>query len=92
MDDNQISAGEDRRNFLKTCGKFAATVPPAMTIMLSTSLTSQAIAASAGGGGGGRPRDSGVKTGGDTGLKPKLDTGIKTAEPRREHPERKLGK
>ena len=44
----------DRREFLKTCGRFAATVPPAMTILLSTSLTSEAIAKSTGGEGGGR--------------------------------------
>ena len=35
-----------RRDFLKSCGRFAATVPPAMTILLSTSLSSQAIAQS----------------------------------------------
>ena len=49
-----LAAADDRRNFLKTCGRFAATVPPAMTIMLSTSLSSPAIAASGGGGGGGK--------------------------------------
>ena len=36
--------GDDRRNFLKNCGRFALTVPPAMTILLSTSLSSPAIA------------------------------------------------
>lgn len=41
---------EDRREFLKTCGKFAAVTPPAMTMLLSTSLTSNAIAHSGGGG------------------------------------------
>ncbi len=41
---------EDRRSFLKSCGRFAATVPPAMTVMLSTSLTSNAIARSTGSG------------------------------------------
>jgi len=45
--------GEDRRRFLKTCGRFAATVPPAMTVLLSTSLSSKAIAKSTGGRGGG---------------------------------------
>lgn len=39
---------EDRRDFLKSCGKFAAVTPPAMTLLLSTSLTSAAIAGSAG--------------------------------------------
>jgi hypothetical protein len=40
----------DRRNFLKSCGRFASTVPPAMTVMLSTSLRSKAIAKSTGAG------------------------------------------
>lgn len=44
------SEDEDRREFLKTCGKFAAVTPPAMTMLLSTSLTSNAIAHSGGGG------------------------------------------
>ena len=43
------SEDEDRREFLKTCGKFAAVTPPAMTMLLSTSLTSNAIAQSGGG-------------------------------------------
>jgi len=30
---------DDRREFLKTCGRFAAVTPPAMTLLLSTSLT-----------------------------------------------------
>jgi hypothetical protein len=40
--------GDDRREFLKSCGKFAAVTPPAMTLLLSTSLTSAAIAGSNG--------------------------------------------
>lgn len=40
----------DRREFLKACGRFAAVTPPAMTILLSTSLTSDAIARSGGDG------------------------------------------
>lgn len=40
---------DDRRDFLKSCGRFALTVPPAMTILLSTSLSSPAIAKSTGG-------------------------------------------
>ena len=71
---------EDRRRFLKTCGRFAATVPPAMTILLSTSLSSKAIAKSTGGGGGGAESlaavapamgivlsEAGAKSGGDGG-------------------------
>jgi len=46
--------GPDRREFLKKCGKFAAVTPPAITMLLSTSLTSDAIAKSGGGGGKGR--------------------------------------
>jgi hypothetical protein len=49
----------DRRSFLKSCGRFAATVPPTMTVMLATSLTSNAIAKSTG------TRDTGSKGGGD---------------------------
>lgn len=59
-----LNAGEDRRNFLKNCGRFAVTVPPAVTILLSTSLSSQAIAKSGGGGGGGGPKgNNGVGNG-----------------------------
>ncbi|WP_439099790.1 hypothetical protein [Bradyrhizobium yuanmingense] len=39
---------DDRREFLKSCGKFAAVTPPVMTLLLSTSLTSTAIASSGG--------------------------------------------
>ena len=37
---------EDRRKFLISCGRFAAVTPPAMALLLSTSLTSTAIARS----------------------------------------------
>jgi len=43
----------DRRKFLATCGRFAVVTPPAVTLLLSTSLNSDAIASS--GGGSGRP-------------------------------------
>lgn len=44
--------------FLTTAGKFALVTPPAMTLLLSTSLTSPAVAASGGDlGGGGSGRD-----------------------------------
>jgi hypothetical protein len=49
-DDQLPSSEDDRREFLKKCGKFAAITPPAVTLLLSTSLTSRAIAKS-----GGRP-------------------------------------
>ncbi|HET6676275.1 MAG TPA: hypothetical protein VFG71_13100, partial [Nitrospiraceae bacterium] len=41
---------EERRRFLADCGKFAVVTPPAITLLLSTSLNSSAIAQS-----GGRP-------------------------------------
>jgi hypothetical protein len=40
---------EDRREFLKSVGRFAAVTPPVITMLLSTSLTSDAIAASGSG-------------------------------------------
>lgn len=46
-------ADEDRRNFLAACGKFAAVTPPAITLLLSTSLNSTAIARSGGRGNNG---------------------------------------
>ncbi len=46
LDTNQPDTA--RRKFLTNCGKLAATVPPAMTVLLSTSLSSPAIAMSAG--------------------------------------------
>ncbi len=39
-------ADEDRRAFLQTAGKIAIVVPPAMTVLLSTGMSSPAIAAS----------------------------------------------
>ena len=45
-DDREQQEIEDRRKFLKSAGKFAAVTPPAITMLLSTSLTSGAIAAS----------------------------------------------
>lgn len=39
---------DDRRAFLKTCGRFATVTPPVMTLLLSTSLNSRAIAGSGG--------------------------------------------
>ncbi|WP_439363224.1 hypothetical protein ACNJYD_21325 [Bradyrhizobium sp. DASA03005] len=35
---------DDRREFLKTCGKFAAVTPPAVTMLMSTSTRSQRLA------------------------------------------------
>jgi hypothetical protein len=47
-EDQAPSSNDDRREFLKKCGKFAAITPPAVTLLLSTSLNSSAIAASGG--------------------------------------------
>jgi hypothetical protein len=44
--ETEDDADQDRRNFLSSCGKFAAVTPPAITILLSTSLNSKAIARS----------------------------------------------
>jgi hypothetical protein len=41
-------ADEDRRKFLAACGKFAVVTPPAITLLLSTSLNSTAVANSNG--------------------------------------------
>jgi hypothetical protein len=48
MSDENEPKSDDRRAFLSAAGKFALTVPPAMTFLLSTTLTSNAIACSAG--------------------------------------------
>jgi hypothetical protein len=37
-----------RRAFLQSCGKFAVVTPPAISLLLSTSLNSPAVAASGG--------------------------------------------
>jgi hypothetical protein len=43
-------AGTDRREFLSKYGKAALVAPPAITMLLSTSMSSPAIAQSTGGG------------------------------------------
>ena len=60
---------EDRREFLKSVGRFAAVTPPAITMLLSTSLTSDAIAASGSGGGNKGPKgNNGYGNGGNDGV------------------------
>jgi len=64
--EGQDSMDEDRRKFLAVCGKFAVVTPPTLTVLLSTSLNSTAVAKSGGGDGGsssGR-RDHGHRNGG----------------------------
>jgi hypothetical protein len=43
---------EDRRKFLAACGKFATVTPPVLTVLLSTSVNSEAVAKSGGDGNG----------------------------------------
>jgi hypothetical protein len=47
------SEDQARRDFLKSAGRFAVVTPPAITLLLGTSLNSRAIAHSSGSGGGG---------------------------------------
>jgi hypothetical protein len=47
------ASAADRRKFLAACGKFAVVTPPAVTLLLSTSLNSTAIAHSGGKGNNG---------------------------------------
>lgn len=54
----------DRRAFLTTCGKYAITVPPVMTVLLSTTLSSPAIAKSGGDGRSGVGSSGGGDSGG----------------------------
>ncbi|WP_083355109.1 hypothetical protein [Mesorhizobium sp. ORS 3428] len=51
MPQNLVSEAQARRDFLKKAGRFAAVTPPAITLLLGTSLNSRAIAKS----GGSRP-------------------------------------
>jgi hypothetical protein len=48
-----LSEDQARRDFLKKAGRFAVVTPPAITLLLGTSLNSRAIAGSSGGSGGG---------------------------------------
>ena len=69
MDDREQREIEDRRKFLISAGRFAAVTPPAITLLLSTSLTSDAIAQSGaqganGNGGHGHRGNNGYGNGG----------------------------
>ena len=46
MHEAEAASAADRRKFLAACGKFAVVTPPAITLLLSTSLNSTAIASS----------------------------------------------
>ena len=58
---------EDRRKFLISAGRFAAVTPPAIALLLSTSLTSDAIAGSGANGHGGPKGNNGYGNGGEDG-------------------------
>jgi hypothetical protein len=71
---------EDRRKFLAACGNFAVVTPPAITLLLSTSLNSTAIAQSGAGGadggkGGGKGNNGWGNGGGDGSPNGKSDQG-----------------
>jgi hypothetical protein len=51
--DTATPVDDDRRKFLAACGKFAVVTPPALTVLLSTSLNSSAMARSGGNSGDG---------------------------------------
>lgn len=56
---NGVPESEARRDFLKKTGRFAAVTPPAITLLLGTSLNSKAIAKSGGTHPGGGPKPGG---------------------------------
>ncbi|MEX2451066.1 MAG: hypothetical protein WD407_09445 [Rhodospirillales bacterium] len=45
-DTNKTDIATDRRKFLSKCGKFAIVTPPIVTMLLSTSMSSKAVAQS----------------------------------------------
>ena len=62
----EIRGDNDRRSFLKKAGTFAVVTPPAVTFLLSTSMSSKAIAKSGGHGGKGHVKgNNGVGNGPD---------------------------
>ena len=66
MEEREQQEIEDRRKFLISAGRFAAVSPPAITLLLSTSLTSDAIAGSGAHGHGGPKGNNGYgNDGGD---------------------------
>ena len=67
MDEREQQEIEDRRSFLKSAGRFAAVTPPAITLLLSTSLTSDAIAGSGAHGHRGPKGNNGYGNGGGDG-------------------------
>ena len=76
MNDREQQEIEDRRKFLISAGRFAAVTPPAITLLLSTSLTSDAIAGSGNNGRYGGPKG---KTATATGVATAAPTARKTS-------------
>jgi hypothetical protein len=64
---SQPPVDDDRRKFVASCGKFALVTPPALTMLLSTSLNSTAIAFSGGQGSSGGRGNNGFGNGGGDG-------------------------
>ena len=62
--EGQDSLDEDRRKFLAACGRFAVVTPPVLTVLLSTSLNSTAVAKSGSGDGSPGGGRSGPRHGG----------------------------
>lgn len=46
MEADNKGMNQSRRRFIEQCGRFAVVTPPAMTLLLSTSMNSSAVAAS----------------------------------------------
>ena len=65
--DTERASIDDRRKFLATCGKFAVVTPPAITMLLSTSLNSTAVARSGALSNGGPKGNNGFGNGGGDG-------------------------
>jgi hypothetical protein len=63
MTEAESASAADRRKFLAACGKFAVVTPPAITLLLSTSLNSNAITHSGGKGSDDRGSDDGGNSG-----------------------------
>jgi hypothetical protein len=61
--EKSAAVDDDRRKFLASCGRFAAVTPPAITLLLSTSLNSDAVAGSSGSGGHVKHGNNGYKRG-----------------------------
>jgi hypothetical protein len=70
MVEAQAPAASDRQNFLAACGKFAVITPPAIALLLSTSLNSTAVANC-----GGRGNNGWGNAGGDGSPNGKSDIG-----------------